>query len=82
LRKLQSLKDGKTPWWVLAVDLPADADEQVKEPILPGKSLLVESRAVFVLLPPGMKRGKPQLGVFVTAADFCIPNTLLIPSPG
>ena len=63
---------GKTPWWVLAVDLPSPGDSSgekpaekgggkpVKELILPGESFLVEGRPAFVLLPSEGKRSTPQ----------------------
>ena len=55
---------GKTPWWVLAVDMPSPSDKSgekssekgsskpVKNQILPGEAFLVEGRPTFVLLPP------------------------------
>src|SRR6185369_12371798 len=60
LKKLATYEAGKTPWWVLAVDLSAAADKPVKELILPGESFLVEGRPAFVLLPPEKKRTKLQ----------------------
>jgi 6-phosphogluconolactonase len=60
LKKLETYVVGKTPWWVLAVNLPAAADKPVKELILPGESFLVEGRPAFVLLPPEKKRTDPQ----------------------
>jgi 6-phosphogluconolactonase len=59
LTRLETYAVGKTPWWVLAVDLPA-SDKPVKELILPGESFLIEGRPAFVLLPPEQKRTKPQ----------------------
>jgi dipeptidyl aminopeptidase/acylaminoacyl peptidase len=58
LKRLETSEVGKTPWWVLAVDLPA-VGKPVKELILPGESFLVEDRPAFVLLPE-KKRTKPQ----------------------
>jgi 6-phosphogluconolactonase len=72
LKKLAVYEVGKTPWWVLAVDLssPLDRSDEkpagsasgkpIKELILPGESFLVEGRPAFVLLPPENKRVKPQ----------------------
>jgi dipeptidyl aminopeptidase/acylaminoacyl peptidase len=60
LQKLESYEVGKTPWWVLAVDLPSVAEEPGKHLILPGESFLVRGRLAFLLLPPEKKRTKPQ----------------------
>ena len=72
LKKREIYEVGKTPWWVLAVDLSAAAasssersvekgsGKPVKELILPGESLLIEGRPAFVLLPPVQKRTRPQ----------------------
>jgi 6-phosphogluconolactonase len=60
MKKLETYEVGKTPWWVLAVGLPAVADKPVKELILPGESVLVAGRSAFVLLPPEKKRTNPQ----------------------
>jgi 6-phosphogluconolactonase len=72
LKRLDTYEAGETPWWVLAVNLPAPADRSgeqpggkesgkpVKELILPGESFLVEGRPAFVLLPPEKKRTRPQ----------------------
>jgi 6-phosphogluconolactonase len=66
LKKQAVYEVGKTPWWVLAVDLPGATPKgprggkPVKELILPGESFLVEGRPAFVLLPEEKKRSKPQ----------------------
>jgi 6-phosphogluconolactonase len=72
LHKQETYAVGKTPWWVLAVDLPTATDSSgekfaekrsgkpIKELILPGEAFLVEGRPAFVLLPPEEKRSRPQ----------------------
>jgi 6-phosphogluconolactonase len=72
LKEQEVYEVGKTPWWVLAVDLSSPSDrlgeqpgergsgKPVKELILPGDSFLVEGRPAFVLLPPEDRREKPQ----------------------
>ncbi len=66
LKKQEVYEVGKTPWWVLAVDLPGEKPKEprggkpVKELILPGESFLLEGRPAFVLLPPKKKRMRPQ----------------------
>jgi 6-phosphogluconolactonase len=74
LNRLDTYEVGKTPWWVLAVDLPAPADKPVKELILPGESFLVEGRPAFVLLPPEKRRVKPQPWVFYAPALPGLPD--------
>jgi 6-phosphogluconolactonase len=76
LKKQEVYELGKTPWWVLAVDLSSPSDSSaekpggrasgkpVKELILPGESFLVDGRPAFVLLPPEKKRVKPQPWIF------------------
>jgi 6-phosphogluconolactonase len=59
LKRMATYEAGKTPWWVLALDLPASG-KPVQELILPGESFLVEGRPAFVLLPPEKKRATPQ----------------------
>jgi 6-phosphogluconolactonase len=63
LKRLATCAAGKTPWWVLAVELPAPAGgpgeksggkqrgKPVKELILPGESHLKDGRLAFVFLP-------------------------------
>src|SRR6185369_3905109 len=75
LKKLATYEAGKTPWWVLAVDLSAAADKPVKELILPGESFLVEGRPAFVLLPPEKKRAKPQPWVLYAPTLPGLPDT-------
>jgi 6-phosphogluconolactonase len=58
LKRQETYDVGKTPWWVMAVDLPGA--KQVKDLILPGESFLVDGRPSFILLPPEEKRSKPQ----------------------
>jgi 6-phosphogluconolactonase len=67
LKRQEAYEVGKTPWWVLAVALPAAeerpkerGDKPVKELILPGEAFLVEGRPAFLLLPPEGKRTTPQ----------------------
>jgi 6-phosphogluconolactonase len=71
LTQQEVYKVGKTPWWVLAVDLPAaarpadkPAEKRSGQPVqgltLNGESFLVQGRPAFVLLPPEEKRTKPQ----------------------
>jgi 6-phosphogluconolactonase len=66
LTKQEVHEVGKTPWWVLAVDMPGEkrgekgSDKPGKDLILPGESFLVEGRPAFVLLPEEKKRSKPQ----------------------
>jgi 6-phosphogluconolactonase len=64
LKRLGTYEVGRTPWWVLIVDLAPAADKPVKELILPGESFLVEGRPAFVLLPPEKKKMTPQPWVF------------------
>jgi 6-phosphogluconolactonase len=75
LKKLETYEVGKTPWWVLAVDLSAAAGKPVKELILPGESFLVEGRPAFVLLPPEKKRAKPQPWVLYAPTLPGFPDT-------
>lgn len=63
LTKLQTYDVGKTPWWVLAVDLPVP-EKPIKELILPGESFVIEGRPAFVLLPPEQRQTKPQPWIF------------------
>jgi 6-phosphogluconolactonase len=72
LKRRETYKVGKTPWWVLAVDLPAPADGSGAGPpkkgrerpvqglTLPGETFLLEGRPAFVLLPPEKQRATPQ----------------------
>lgn len=60
LAKRATYEVGKTPWWVLMVDLSSGAAKPVKELILPGESLRIRGRPAFVLLPPQTKRTQPQ----------------------
>src|SRR5207248_3077975 len=86
LKRQEVYEVGKTPWWVLAVDLPSPADRSgekpsekgsdkpVKELILPGESFLVEGRPAFILLPPEKKRTKPQPWVLYAPALPGLPD--------
>jgi 6-phosphogluconolactonase len=74
LKRLATYEVGKTPWWVLAVDLPAPGQKPLKGLDLPGESFLVAGRPAFVLLPPEKKRPRPQPWVLYAPALPGLPD--------